>query len=247
MFLKSSPYRNQPVPGMFTGTLYAGRVMESVLIVAPDLERAPLAAMLKDAGLVTFEAREGPDGVRQILDKGPTVIVMADDLPPIDGTDCLAFVRRLTVAPIMVVGAGGEGRVGYLLVLGADVYVTCPIDGPHFLARLRTLLRRERAGSHLDPNQDLDPRHRLDAAGGLSDLTPIEARLLRCLLDKNGGIASREELSEVVWGEPRKGSSLRFYILRLRRKLALGAFGEILTLRGRGYRLLLNEPGAVSA
>ena len=214
---------------MFTGTLYAGRVMESVLIVAPDLERAPLAAMLKDAGLVTFEAREGPDGVRQILDKGPTVIVMADDLPPIDGTDCLAFVRRLTVAPIMVVGAGGEGRVGYLLVLGADVYVTCPIDGPHFLARLRTLLRRERAGSHLDPNQDLDPR------------------LLRCLLDKNGGIASREELSEVVWGEPRKGSSLRFYILRLRRKLALGAFGEILTLRGRGYRLLLNEPGAVSA
>ncbi len=220
--------------------------MESVLIVAPDLERAPLAAMLKDAGLVTFEAREGPDGVRQILDKSPTVIVMADDLPPIDGADCLAFVRRLTRTPIMVVGAGGESRVSYLLVLGADTYVTRPIDSSQFLARLRALLRRERASSHLDRDQGLDPCHRLDAADRMSDLTPIEARLLRCLLDKNGGIASREELSEVVWGEPRKGSSLRFYILRLRRKLAPGAFGEILTLRGRGYRLLLNEPGAVS-
>jgi DNA-binding response OmpR family regulator len=242
-FLRKSPYRNGSFHGLFTYLLYGLSIMESILTVADNGERWLLVAMFERAGYLPIEAREGGDAVRELLDRNPDAIVMAEETPPVEGVDTLSLLRRLTAAPIVVIGRGGETNISRALLQGADAYVTRPLDGEHLRARIRALLRRRRPKAPSAPSEGQSQSY---SHGGLPDrfshLTPVEGRLLQCLLSKDGGVTSREELSVSVWGERKKDLSLRFYISRLRRKLAEVAAWEIRTLRGRGY--LLNMGGA---
>jgi len=219
--------------------------MENILIVADDLERQLLVTILERAGYTTLDVRDGLAGVRMLLDNDPSIMVIAEETAPVNGTEYLPFVDNLTPAALIVVGWGGESRISHALFQGADGYVTRPIDGAMFLARARSLLRRksrQSSGTRRSPFQiSSTPRK----SGELLKLTPVEERLLRALLNKEGGVASREELSKVVWKGRGKDTSLRYYILCLRRKLASNALGKILTQRGKGYSLRLHDPSAI--
>ena len=46
--------------------------------------------------------------LRKTWDRSPAIIVMAEEVPPVDGIGYLPFVRHLTDAVIVVVGPGGE-------------------------------------------------------------------------------------------------------------------------------------------
>ena len=131
--------------------------MESVLVVATDPERALLVAILRGAGYATIEAREGAAGARKILDRSPPIIVMAEEVPPVNGIGYLPFVRQLTDALIVVVGQGGESRVSRALFQGADAYVTRPIDDSELLARFNSLRRRERSRVSESEGQTASP------------------------------------------------------------------------------------------
>jgi len=219
--------------------------MEVILVVADDPERQLLVTILERAGYTTLDAKDGSAGARQLLDNHPSIMIIAEEIAPVNGKEYLSFVSNLTTAAIIVVGWGGESKISHALFQGADGYITRPINGAQFLARTRSLLRRmskQRSGTPRTPFQMKSESRKKDV---YLDLTPVEKRLLRALLNKGGGVASREELSKVVWGGRRKDTSLRFYILCLRRKLASGALGKILTQRGRGYSLRLHDPDAI--
>ncbi len=220
--------------------------MEVILVVADDPERQLLVTILERAGYTTLDAKDGSAGARQLLDNHPSIMIIAEEIAPVNGKEYLSFVSNLTTAAIIVVGWGGESKISHALFQGADGYITRPINGAQFLARTRSLLRRmskQRSGTPRTPFQMKSESRKKDV---YLDLTPVEKRLLRALLNKGGGVASREELSKVVWGGRRKDTSLRFYILCLRRKLASSALGKILSQRGRGYSLRLHDPGAIS-
>jgi len=219
--------------------------MEIILIVADDPERQLLVTILERAGYTTLDAKDGSAGARQLLDNHPSIMIIAEEIAPVNGKEYLSFVSNLTTAAIIVVGWGGESKISHALFQGADGYITRPINGAQFLARTRSLLRRmskQRSGTPRTPLQMKSVSRKKDK---FLNLTPVEKRLLSALLNKGGGVASREELSKVVWGGHRGDPSLRFYILCLRRKLASGALGKILTQRGRGYSLRLHDPGAI--
>ena len=136
--------------------------MESVLVVATDPERALLVAILTEAGYATIEAREGATGARKILDRSPTIIIMAEEVPPVNGIGYLSFVRHLTDALIVVVGPGGESKISRALFQGADAYVTRPINDSELLARFNSLRRRER--SRVSESEDQTASLQLEAS-----------------------------------------------------------------------------------
>ena len=219
--------------------------MENILIVADDLERQLLVTILERAGYTTVDVRDGSAGVRKLLDNDPFLVVIAEETAPVNGTAYLQFISNLTTAVIIVVGWGGESTISHALFQGADGYVTRPINGAKFLARTRSLLRRksiQTSGTLRTPFQTNIVSRKKDEC---LNLTPVEKRLLRALLNKEGGVASRKELSKVVWPGRGKDTSLRFHISCLRRKLASSNLGEILTQRGRGYSLRLHDPRAI--
>jgi DNA-binding response OmpR family regulator len=74
--------------------------------------------------------------------------------------------------------------------------------------------------------------------GGSISLTPVEYRLLRCLMEQPGEYISKPELLEHVWGYPPDGGSelVRAHVSNLRRKLrSAGQDGLLRTMPYHGY------------
>lgn len=85
-------------------------------------------------------------GVAQLIQRQPNIILMSEDMPPVDDVELLPLLRRLTRAIIVVMGKGGETAVVNALLHGADVYMTKPLNYRELLSRIRALLRRYEAG-----------------------------------------------------------------------------------------------------
>jgi DNA-binding winged helix-turn-helix (wHTH) protein len=88
----------------------------------------------------------------------------------------------------------------------------------------------------------LDPDGRLRAGGRAVPLTPTEERLLRVLVEAEGGRVAREEILQRVWTRrAASDASLARCVHTLRRRLvqASGGISCIRTDYGRGYRLEL--------
>lgn len=105
--------------------------------------------------------------------------------------------------------------------------------------------RRHRAGTLLvDPDS-----HAVEHRGKRRMLTRTEYRLLTALMSHRGEVAGRRELAAEAWGEgyANRTGEVEVYVSRLRRKLTFD--GErpavIETVRGAGYRLVLNTRRAV--
>ena len=114
----------------------------TALIIDIDENRRSVAWALQEAGFQVTEVLESGEGVKNVLDAGPHVIIVGEEMPPLDGVDLLPVLRRLTEAPIVVLGAGGEMAMVQALLQGADVYLTRPVHTREFMARIRALLRR---------------------------------------------------------------------------------------------------------
>lgn len=190
---------------------------------------------------VTYES-DGGQGVARIIDMNPEVIVLSEDTPVVGGVEYLPLIRRVTSAPIVIVGDGDDIRVVSALVNGADMYVRKPVNSQELVSRVRALSRRigtesefGRPGANGTASlDDLPPEVRLS-------LTETETRLLAYLMDRCGDVIGHEELMTKVWGTTVKKERLRFYVHRLRRKLSNVAQFNLHTRIGVGYRLIRVE------
>ena len=87
--------------------------------------------------------------------------------------------------------------------------------------------------------------HRASVDGVEVELTAIEFKLLRTLIEREGRVQSRAQLLETVWhAQPDiQTRTVDMHVQRLRQKLA--AAGDCIeTVRGAGYRFQRPRPGA---
>ena len=128
--------------------------------------------------------------------------------------------------------------------LGADDYVTKPFSVRELILRVKAILKRGIKKSDVveverqfgDLKIDVDS-HEVHVDSSLIELTALEFRLLRELVDKRGRVQSRDQLLSEVWGYNSEVTTrtVDTHIKRLREKL--GSMGKyVQTIRGIGYK-----------
>ena len=129
--------------------------------------------------------------------------------------------------------------------LGADDYVTKPFSVRELILRVKAILKRsdtktkevlEVERQFGDLKIDVDS-HEVHVDSQLIELTALEFRLLKELVDKRGRVLSRDQLLSDVWGYNAEVTTrtVDTHIKRLREKL--GSMGKyVQTIRGIGYK-----------
>ncbi len=181
-------------------------------------------------------------------------IVLDVMLPDLDGFDLCAKLRAAgNFSPVIMLTARSSphDRVRGLEA-GADDYLVKPFELSELLARIRSLLRRQRWESH-NSSKDTSTAtlrfgavrvnfdsHEASVDGKRLQLTQLEFALLRYFAEHPDRVLSRDELLENVW-QLRNYPNTRTvdnFVLRLRKYFEPDASRPVhfLSVRGLGYR-----------
>ena len=208
----------------------------------PALVQA-LLPVLRGAGYAVETAGNGVDGEFLGDELHPDLIVLDLGLPGKSGLDVLRSWRaRANRVPVLILTArdAWHERVDGLKA-GADDYLGKPFHTAELLARLEAIVRRQggQADNRLSwrgVTLDTERQQATTTDGRVLQLTAIEFRLLRYLMQHPHEVHSKTRLSEHVYEEEQQRDSnvLEVYINRLRQH-----FGKdfIETRRGQGYQL----------
>jgi len=200
---------------------------------------------------------DGESAIDRLLKSGEKfdAVVLDVMLPGADGFEVAAELRKAkNYVPVLMLTARGRPK---------------PFELPIFLARLQGLLRRSAwlKGSSSDieekkngesapvsqPDQDkiftfngktIDfDTLELRTGGNTIQLTLMEAKLLRHLIQSHGRTVSRKSILEDVWGlrEDTDTRAIDNFIVRLRRYIEEDPTKprHLLTVRGLGYRFVI--------
>lgn len=219
---------------------------KTVLVVEDEPDAAELVEYnLKAAGLKVVIAEDGAAALRKARSASPDLIILDLMLPEIDGIQVCKLLRHDPATkniPILMLTAKATEVDRILgLELGANDYVTKPFSPRELVLRVKNLLAREEKGAAEELRAGdvlIDvPRHIVKVRGKGVELTAIEFRLLRMLVERRGRVQSREQLLEEVWRYDNviDTRTVDTHIRRLREKLGSAA-DYIDTVRGVGYR-----------
>jgi two-component system KDP operon response regulator KdpE len=228
-------------------------VRATVLVVEDEPEiRRFLRTSLGAEGYRVVEAETGARGAIEAGTQKPDLAIVDLGLPDMDGVEVIRRIRAWSPMPIVVLSARAQeqSKVG-ALDAGADDYITKPFGVGELLARVRVALRHaSRAPSGKETlvlgkiKIDLQQR-RVSRDGEALHLTPIEFRLLACLVQHLGMVVTHRQLLKEVWGPSYVEHThyLRIYMKQLRDKLEDDPVRprHLLTETGIGYRLVADE------
>ncbi len=223
------------------------------ILLAEDDERlgALLAEYLREHGFRVSRVGDGGEAAERVARAPPDAVVLDLMLPSLHGLDVLRAVRPAYTGGVLILTANKrEADQITGLELGADDYVTKPVDPRVLLARLRSMLRRVRPG--VEPERRdviaLGPLH-VDRAAREArvgdrpvDLTGAEFSLLWLLAARAGEVLTRDELHRDALGTRYDGldRAVDIHLSRLRKKLMERGFdgNDIKNVRGVGYQLV---------
>jgi two-component system, OmpR family, KDP operon response regulator KdpE len=223
--------------------------MHQVLVVSgDDGMRGALRALLISQGFRCIEAGTAEEGDALARQRKTDFALLDLDLPNGATLALIQRVRRWSPVPIIVLSrqVADQGKIA-ALEGGADDFVAKPFNATELLARMRAILRRSARGTESsevltlgEVRLDLGRRQASNRRGEIH-LTPLEYRVLECLVRHQGFVVPRARLVEEVWGPEHGGDtqSLRVCIKNLRRKLERYPRRPhiITTETGVGYRL----------
>jgi DNA-binding response OmpR family regulator len=226
---------------------------------------------LEAEGFRTHHEADGDAALAYLLgaaQSGPekiSVIVLDCMLPGMDGfaiTRALREAKRYT--PILMLTARAHPQdVLEGLEAGADDYLSKPFDLNILIVRIKSLLRRTawqavqadapaEAAAERTAADTYEFNHRtirfdaleLIAPNRITQLTVMEADLLRYLTEREGKIIPRTEILEEVWHvhADTDTRAIDNFIVRLRRYIEDDPANpqHLTTVRGIGYRFLAN-------
>jgi two-component system, OmpR family, KDP operon response regulator KdpE len=225
------------------------RATHRILVVEADPAMSKLLTMLFETnGFRAVVADTCELGISKTHSQRPDICLLDLGLPDRDGIDFVREVRTWSPVPIMVVTARThDSQRLAAFEAGADDYVIKPFNSLELLARVRAILRRAVRRDH--PSAilrlgrtliDLQNHLTRGPHGDEVKLTPLEHRILECLVRHTGSVVSHERILSEVWGPGHADvPRLRVYVAMLRRKLEIDPAQPkyILTVSGVGYRL----------
>ena len=225
-----------------------------ILLVEDDTRLSALIQeyLQKQAMVVSIEHR-GDLACERIIVESPDLVILDLMLPGMDGLEVCKAVRPQFDGPIMMLTARDEDIdqvVG--LEIGADDYVTKPVQPRVLLARIRALMRRFPKTASTQPARQSEKSeysygHFTISASAreawlhdeVLDLTTNDFDLLWLLASNPGKIFTRDNILESLRGIDYDGidRSVDIRVSRLRKKLGDDTSHplRIKTIRGKGY------------
>jgi len=219
-----------------------------ILVIDDDADiRLLLRELLERAGYTVDEAEDGKTGLRHLFSNVPSLVILDVTMPDMDGYQTLERIRDLSEVPVLMLTARSQELEKVRgLSAGADDYVAKPFGRQELLARVQALLRRtggktEVIEAYSDDFVQIDYAQRqVTVQDRAVQLTPLEFKLLAAFVQNPNQVLSRDQLLDLVWGDPYgvSGDQVKLYVGYLRRKLVPDApdSAPIETVRGFGYR-----------
>lgn len=219
-----------------------------LLVDDDDRIRDLLKRYLAKAGARVSAAPDAASARKLLASMDFDLLILDVMMPVEDGFSLAETVRRNSKVPIVLLTARGmpEDRIKGLSI-GADDYVAKPFEPAELTLRINAILRRTVSQRGETPETLVfgpysfnGARGELTRNGDVVRLTEAEVALLRILAARPGEVVSREELAK------RTGAGLErsvdVQVTRLRRKIDADSRAPIYlqTVRGVGYRLVVN-------
>jgi len=221
------------------------RPVTNILLVDDNEKiRKLIEIYLKKEGFQVFHGNNGEEAL-DIIDNVKIDLIIADIMmPKMDGYELVKELREANYTlPILMVTAKDtypDKKMGF--ELGADDYMTKPIDMDELILRVNALLRRSKIsidkyisiGNIILDYESLEVRIREDTIF----LPKKEFYLLYKLLSYPKKIFTRQELMDDIWGFDSEADerTVDVHIKRLREKFKDTQEFEIITIRGLGYK-----------
>ena len=224
---------------------------KKILIIEDERDVLDLLALhLRKAGFTISTATDGAAGLQKARSEKPAFIILDLMLPKMPGLEICKILKSDPATrwiPIMMLTAKADEIdriVG--LEFGADDYVTKPFSPREVVLRIGAIIRRAHAKEveeHVAVGSiAIDAaRHEVSVNGKRVNLTSLEFKLLRTLMERRGRVQARDRLLNDVWGYESviDTRTVDTHVRRLRKKLGKAA-DLIESVRGFGYRLREN-------
>jgi two-component system, OmpR family, KDP operon response regulator KdpE len=198
------------------------------LIIDDEVQiRRLLKVALENENYQVREAKTGQEGLVEVANSKPAVILLDLGLPDMDGLEVLKRLREWSEAPVLILSVrdNEQGKVA-ALDAGADDYVTKPFSSPELLARLRAAQRKTRPAEEISvfKNGDLVvdlTAHVVTRREKEVKLTATEYALLRLFVKHPGRVLTHRYILREIWGPKSEEHRqyLRVYVTHLRQKI----------------------------
>lgn len=229
---------------------------KSILIVDPDSETSSmLSSVLSLEGYHVISASSSQEALTH-LQHFPDLIILNPQLPDMNGLDFLRTIKQkpeLTDVPVFILSTK-ETEIDEIISLevGADDYITKPVQTLRFIARIHALFRRQEQQS--SPMAEEDDIIKIDDLSILiSQFTVVcgqehigfskkEFEILVQLAKNHGRVLTREGMFHTIWGhhDVSANRTIDVHIGRIRKKLKGYAY-YIETVPSVGYRFKENQ------
>ena len=227
--------------------------MSAILLIDDDASLHNLLSQyLEQQGYRVLHASDGREGLRQLFEQRPDLVVLDVMMPMLDGWATLERIRELSGLPVILLtakDAEADKLMGFRL--GSDDYVTKPFSFAELTARIEAVLKRSAGNSALSSVLQvgglvLDPvRHLVTRDGNPIELTPTEFKLLEVFMSAPEQVFTQEQLVSRVWGDEYADEVgyIRRYIWHLRHKIEPEPDNPtyLHNERGIGYKLIDNR------
>lgn len=223
-------------------------VMINILVVEDDVKLNQIVCTyLNNSGFQTKGCLSANEAYDEMYSNLYELIISDIMMPEIDGFEFARTVRQVNkTIPILFMSARDDlpsKQKGFQL--GIDDYMVKPVELDELLLRVRALLRRaniEADRKIVVGNLELDAdAMSAEIDGREINLTTREFNIIYKLLSYPKKTFSRAQLMDEFWGMD-SDTSLRavdVYVTKLRDKLSACSGFKIVTVRGLGYKAVL--------
>lgn len=214
----------------------------------PQIRRL-LRYILEEKNFKLSEASNGKEGLMQVNNFKPDLILLDLGLPDMDGQEVLKLIKGVSHTKVFILSVrNSEQDIVWALDNGADDYIVKPFNTNEMLARIRVALRNinteEGSISDILTNGHIilnNITHIVTNSGQPVKLTATEYKLLNLFFKNIGRVLTHQYILKEIWGNPfsEQFQYLRVYVWQLRKKLEKNPQQPevFLTEPGIGYRM----------